>query len=256
MIPIGDDNSGRRTTPIVNWLLIAANVFAFVFLQGLGSNEKFTLAYATVPYEIVTGQDVARPIPIRDEYGRIAGTIDLQPTPIPVFLTLVTSMFLHGGLAHLGGNMLYLYIFGDNVEDAMGHVRYLVFYLSDRRARGALARPDDRRARATGCLMPSLGASGAISGVLAGYLVLFPRQRVRVLWFYSVVDVPAIAAIGIWFLFQLVSGVGMLGGAQTGVAYGAHIGGFVAGLLFVKLFARTRRPQTGRPPPASAPRSP
>jgi len=237
MIPIGDDNSGRRTTPIVNWLLIAANVFAFVFLQGLGSNEKFTLAYATVPYEIVTGQDVARPIPIRDEYGRIAGTIDLQPTPIPVFLTLVTSMFLHGGLAHLAGNMLYLYIFGDNVEDAMGHVRYLVFYLLTGVIAG-LSHVLTTVVLKNGVFMPSLGASGAISGVLAGYLVLFPRQRVRVLWFYSVVDVPAIAAIGIWFLFQLVSGVGMLGGAQTGVAYGAHIGGFVAGLLFVKLFAR------------------
>jgi membrane associated rhomboid family serine protease len=239
VIPIGDDNSGRRTTPIVNWLLIAANVFAFVFLQGLGSNEKFTLAYATVPYEIVTGQDVARPIPIRDEYGRVAGTIDLQPTPIPVYLTLVTSMFLHGGLAHLGGNMLYLYIFGDNVEDAMGHVRYLVFYLLTGVIAG-LSHVLTTVLLKTGVLMPSLGASGAISGVLAGYLVLFPRQRVRVLWFYSVVDVPAIVAIGVWFLFQLVSGVGMLGGSQTGVAYGAHIGGFVAGLLFVKLFARRR----------------
>jgi len=237
MIPLGDDNSAVRTTPIVNWLLIAANVFAFVFLQGLGSNEKFTLAYATVPYEIVTGQDVARPIPIRDEYGRIAGTIDLQPTPIPVYLTLITSMFLHGGIAHLGGNMLYLYIFGDNVEDALGHARYLVFYLLTGVIAG-LSHVLTTVVARNGLLLPSLGASGAISGVLAGYLVLFPRQRVRVLWFYSVIDVPAIAAIGIWFLFQLVSGIGMLGGAQTGVAYGAHIGGFVAGLVLVKLFAR------------------
>ena len=245
MIPIGDDNSGRRTTPIVNWLLIAANVFAFVFLQGLGSNEKFTLAYAIVPYEIVTGQDVARPIPIRDEYGRIAGTIDLQPTPIPVFLTLVTSMFLHGGIAHLGGNMMYLYIFGDNVEDAMGHVRYLVFYLLTGVIAG-LSHVLTTVVLKSGLLMPSLGASGAISGVLAGYLVLFPRQRVRVLWFYSVVDVPAIAAIGIWFLFQLVSGVGMLGGEQAGVAYGAHIGGFVAGLLLVRLFTPRAGPSPGQ----------
>jgi rhomboid family protein len=245
MIPIGDDNSGRRTTPIVNWLLIAANVFAFVFLQGLGSNEKFTLAYATVPYEIVTGQDVARPIPIRDEYGRVAGTIDLQPTPIPVFLTLVTSMFLHGGFAHLAGNMLYLYIFGDNVEDAMGHARYLVFYLLTGVIAG-LSHVLTTVVLKSGVLMPSLGASGAISGVLAGYLVLFPRQRVRVLWFYSVVDVPAIAAIGIWFLFQLVSGVGMLGGEQAGVAYGAHIGGFAAGLILVKLFVPRAGPSPGR----------
>jgi hypothetical protein len=100
MIPISDDNTGRRTTPVMTWALIAANVFIFVFFQGLGTNEKFTLAYATVPYEILTGRDVAQPIPIRDEYGRERGEIDLQPTPIPVFLTLVTSMFLHGGIAH------------------------------------------------------------------------------------------------------------------------------------------------------------
>ena len=105
MFPLGDDNTGRRIVPLVNWLLIAANVFVFVFLQRFGTNERFTLAYATVPYEILTGRDVAERIPIRDEYGRTRGAIDLQPTPIPVFLTLLTSMFLHGGLAHLGGNM-------------------------------------------------------------------------------------------------------------------------------------------------------
>jgi membrane associated rhomboid family serine protease len=240
MIPLGDDNSGRRTTPLVNWALIAANVFVFVFLQGFGTNERFTLAYAAVPYEILTGHDVVEKIPVQDEAGRTRGEIDLPPTPIPVFLTLLTSMFLHGGLAHLGGNMLYLAIFGDNVEDALGHARYLVFYLLCGVLAG-LAHVATTAIVGKGALVPSLGASGAISGVLSGYVVLFPRRRVRVLFFYSVMEVPAIVALGVWFLFQLVSGVGMLGGADTGVAYGAHIGGFLAGLILVKPFAASRR---------------
>jgi membrane associated rhomboid family serine protease len=239
MIPLGDDNTGRRTTPIVNWALIAANVFVFVFLQGLGTNERFTLAYAAVPYEILTGHDVVERIPIQDEQGRTQGVIDLPPTPIPVFLTLLTSMFLHGGLAHLGGNMLYLAIFGDNVEDALGHARYLVFYLLCGVLAG-LAHVATTALLGKSALVPSLGASGAISGVLSGYVVLFPRRRVRVLMFYSVMEVPAIVALGLWFLFQLVSGIGMLGGAETGVAYGAHIGGFLAGLILVKPFAAGR----------------
>ncbi|HEY7575794.1 MAG TPA: rhomboid family intramembrane serine protease [Thermoanaerobaculia bacterium] len=246
MIPIADDNSGRRTTPVVTWTLIAINVFVFVFLQGLGSNERFTLAYATVPYEILTGRDIAEPIPIRDAYGRERGSLDLQPTPIPVFLTLVTSMFMHGGIAHLLGNMLYLHVFGDNIEDRMGHGRYLVFYLLCGILAG-LAHVATTAFLKSSTLVPSLGASGAISGVLSGYVVLFPRRRVRVLWFYSLMDVPAIVAIGVWFLFQLISGLGMLGGDMGGVAYGAHIGGFVAGLILVKLFEPRMRLSSALP---------
>lgn len=247
MIPISDDNSGRRTTPFATWGLIAANVFVFVFLQGLGTNERFTLAYATVPYEILTGRDVAQSIPIRDQYGRTRGSIALQPTPIPVFLTLLTSMFMHGGVAHLLGNMLYLHVFGDNLEDALGHGRYLVFYLLCGTLAG-LAHVATTAVARTGLLLPSLGASGAISGVLAGYVVLFPRRRVRVLWFYSLIDVPAIFSIGIWFVFQLISGLGMLGGGSSGVAYGAHIGGFLAGLALVRPFLRgARRAATAGP---------
>jgi membrane associated rhomboid family serine protease len=241
MIPISDDDSGRRTTPVVTWALIAANVFVFVFLQGFGTNERFTLAYATVPYEILTGHDVAQSIPIRDEYGRTRGSIDLQPTPIPVYLTLLTSMFMHGGLAHLLGNMLYLHVFGDNVEDALGHARYLLFYLLCGVLAG-LAHVLTTAVLQNSTLLPSLGASGAISGVLAGYVSLFPRRRVRVLWFYSIMEVPAIFAIGIWFVFQLISGLGMLGGGMGGVAYGAHIGGFAAGAVLIKLFGGDRRP--------------
>jgi membrane associated rhomboid family serine protease len=241
MIPISDDNSGRRTTPLVTWALIAANVFVFVFLQGFGTNERFTLAYATVPYEILTGHDVAQSIPVRDEYGRTRGSIDLQPTPIPVYLTLFTSMFMHGGLAHLLGNMLYLHVFGDNVEDELGHARYLFFYLLCGVLAG-LAHVLTTAVLKSNALLPSLGASGAISGVLAGYVSLFPHRRVRVLWFYSIMEVPAIFAIGIWFVFQLISGLGMLGGGMGGVAYGAHIGGFVAGLVLVRVLGGRRGP--------------
>jgi membrane associated rhomboid family serine protease len=242
MMPIGDDNTGRTITPIVNYLLIAANVAVFVFLQGLGSNERFTYAFSTVPQEIITGHDVAETVTIKDPVsGEVAGTVDLGPTPIPVYLTLLTSMFMHGGIAHIFGNMLYLWIFGDNLEDSMGHLRYLLFYLTCGILAG-LAHVFATKAFGGNPYLPALGASGAISGVLAGYLVLHPKRRVRVIMLRTIQEVPAIWAIGIWFVFQLVSGLGMLGsGSQAGgVAYAAHIGGFVAGLLLVKPFAAGR----------------
>ncbi len=243
MLPIGDDNSDRAITPVVNYLLIAANIFVFVVFQGLGANERFTYAFSTVPREIATGRDVDQPVTIRNPVtGEVAGTVDLQPTPIPVYLTLLTSMFMHGGIAHIFGNMLYLWIFGDNVEDSLGHLRYLFFYLTCGVIAG-LSHVFSTLAFGGNPLLPSLGASGAISGVLAGYLVLHPRRRVRVIMLRTIQEVPAIWAIGIWFAFQLVSGLGMLGaGSQAGgVAYAAHIGGFVAGLVLVKVF------QAGRP---------
>jgi membrane associated rhomboid family serine protease len=198
-----------------------------------------------VPAEILSGKDIAQPIPIRDDYGRSVGTLELFPTPIPVYLTLITAMFMHGGFAHIFGNMLYLWIFGDNLEDALGHARYFVFYLATGILAG-LAHVAVTAALGANPLIPSLGASGAISGVLGGYIVLFPRRRVRVLWLYSVMEVPAMVAIGLWFVFQLVSGAGMLGGEMNGVAYGAHIGGFIAGVVLVKLFGGDRRPALGR----------
>jgi membrane associated rhomboid family serine protease len=246
MIPIGDDNSDRRTTPFVTWMLLAVNVFVFVVLQGLGTNERFTMAFATVPAEILTGHDIAQTIPIRDEYGRPAGRLDLAPTPIPVYLTLLTAMFMHGSIAHIFGNMLYLMIFGDNVEDALGHGRVLVLYHVTGIAAG-LAHVATTALLGQNPLIPSLGASGAISGVLGGYLLLFPHRRVRVIWLYAILHVPAIVAIGFWFVFQLVSGLGMLGGPDySGVAYGAHIGGFVAGLVLVRAFLPSRRAAFGR----------
>src|SRR5687767_10804374 len=236
IFPIGDDNSDRVSAPVVNYVLLALNVLVFVFLQGLGQNDNFTYAYATVPQEIVTGVDIARPVVVNDPIsGDPVGRIPLQPTPLSVYLTLLTSMFMHGGFAHLFGNMLYLWIFGDNLEDNLGHVRYLLFYL----ACGVLASLAHVLTN-TASFIPSLGASGAISGVLGGYILLHPQRRVRAIVLRGfVTEIPAWAAIGLWFVFQLISGLGMLGsGAQAGgVAYAAHIGGFIAGLALVKLFA-------------------
>ncbi len=244
LFPIGDDNSDRRTTPYVNYLLIAINILVFVFLQGMGENTRFTYAYSTVPEEILTGKDIVTQDRVaRDPVSGDRFTVPgLQPTPIPVVLTLLTSMFMHGGFAHILGNMLFLWVFGDNVEDATGHGRYLLFYL----VCGILASLSQVYATAAfggDTLVPSLGASGAISGVLAGYLLLFPRKRVYIMFLFRFVQaVPAIVAIGLWFLFQLISGLGMLGqGSQGGgVAYAAHVGGFIAGLVLIKVFTLGR----------------
>jgi membrane associated rhomboid family serine protease len=245
MIPIGDDNTGLRIRPYVTWLLLAANVFVFVFLQGLGSNERFTMAFATVPAEILTGKDVAETIPVRDEYGRPVGEVEIPETPIPVYFTLLTAMFMHGSLMHLLGNMLYLWIFGDNIERAMGSARFLAFYLICGIVAGLA-----HIAFSSGSMVPSVGASGAISGVLGGYLVMFPRNRVYVLTWGGVMAVPAILMLGLWVVTQFINGVGSIavtpetGGG--GVAYMAHIGGFVAGLVLAPAFARRQAGVTVR----------
>ena len=243
MFPIADDNSDRTVTPVVNYVLILANVLVFIFLQGLGTNEKFTYTFSTVPYEIIDNKDVAQPVRVRDFRGRTVGRINLQPTPIPVYLTLITAMFMHGGIAHIFGNMMFLWIFGDNIEDRLGHFRYLVFYL----VCGVLAGLSHVYATAlfatdsASLIIPSLGASGAISGVLGAYILLFPTRRVTVLISWFVTQVPAFIAIGLWFVFQLVNGLGLLGGGSGGVAYAAHIGGFVAGLVLISVFLIGRR---------------
>ena len=220
MLPIGDDDSDRRSAPLINYVLIAINILVFVFLQGMGGNEKFTYAFSTVPAEILTGKDIA--------------SGPLEPTPIPVYFTLITSMFMHGGWAHLLGNMLFLWVFGDNIENRIGHMRYLIFYL----VCGIIASLCHVFVSGSDALIPSLGASGAISGVLGGYLLLFPSRKVRVIMGRGITTVPAFVALGIWIVFQVISGMGMLGGDETGggVAYAAHIGGFVAGLALIKLF--------------------
>jgi len=247
MFPIGDDNRDRYRTPVINYLLIGLNILVFVLFQGLGENAEFTYAWSTVPAEIVTGKDYTTPDQrVRDPYsGQLYLIPGLQPTPISVYLTLLTSMFMHGGLAHIFGNMLYLWIFGDNLENLLGHGRYLIFYLVTGLL-ASLAHVFSTIALNDNAFIPSLGASGAISGVLGGYLLMFPQRRVRVIIIRIVTDVPAIVAVGLWFVFQVVESLGMLGGGGGGVAYAAHIGGFIAGLALIKLFAIGVQPP--RPP--------
>jgi membrane associated rhomboid family serine protease len=220
MIPIGDDNITGGPPPLVNWALIAVNVAAF-FLELSQPSERalqsFITAWGVVPREYSTGHDLAPLI------------------PLPFWSTLVTSMFLHAGWMHLGGNMLYLWIFGDNLNKLMGHVRYFLFYLVCGLAAGLA-----HIAFNSGSNVPSLGASGAISGVLGGYMLLFPRNRVRVMMRGGITAVPAYVMLGLWIVIQIVSGAMGQGGEGGGVAYMAHVGGFAAGLLLVKLFAAGR----------------
>ena len=247
VFPLYDDNTDRTTTPVVNYAIIALNILVFVFLQGLGSNDQFTYSFSTVPAEILQGRDIVTPARTVEYMGQRMIIPGLGPTPGSVYLTLFTSMFMHGGFAHIAGNMLFLWIFGDNIEDRLGHVKYLIFYLlcgviaglSHVFATGVFANSENA------LLVPSLGASGAISGVLGAYILLHPKRRVTVILFRFLTDVPAYVAIGIWFAFQLISGLGMLGGGsqQGGVAYAAHIGGFIAGLVLIKFFD-TRNRQT------------
>jgi membrane associated rhomboid family serine protease len=263
VLPLWDDNSDRRTVAYVNYALIALNVFVFVVLQQFGTNDKFTYAFSCVPREIVEGRTLeTEPQVIQDPVtGEMFNAPGLQPMPLPLpdplaaWITLLTSMFLHGGIGHIAGNMLFLWIFGDNVEDYLGHARYLAFYLVCG-VLASLAHVASTYAFNGDPMVPSLGASGAISGVLGGYILLFPQRRVTVLLFRILTQVPAWVAVGIWFVFQLISGIGALGpGSQAGgVAYGAHIGGFIAGVALVKVFAFGRSAEPW--PTARLPRPP
>src|SRR5678815_383502 len=247
VLPLWDDNTDRQTTPVVNYAIIALNIFVFVVLQGLGSNDQFTYSFSTVPAEILQGHDIVTPARVVQYMGQRMVIPGLGPTPGSVYFTLFTSMFMHGGFMHLAGNMLFLWIFGDNIEDRLGHAKYVVFYLlcgviaslAHVFTTGVFASQE------SSMLVPSLGASGAISGVLGGYLLLHPKRRVTVILFRFLTDVPAYVAIGIWFAFQLISGLGMFGGGSQsgGVAYAAHVGGFVAGLVLIKLFDMGHRPR-------------
>lgn len=238
LLPIGDDNSDRIRTPFINYFLIALNILVFVFLQAGGADLVFTYAFSTVPAEIITGKDIITQNQVLiDAYtGREFELPGLQPTPVPVYLTLITSMFMHGGWAHLAGNMLFLWIFGDNIEDRIGHTRYLIFYLLCG-VIASLSHVFSTLMLHQNSLVPSLGASGAISGVLGAYLLLFPTRRVHAFFFLFRISIPAVLALGFWIVFQVISGLGMLGGEEGGgVAYAAHIGGFIAGFLLIKFF--------------------
>jgi membrane associated rhomboid family serine protease len=239
------DNIPTLRFPVVTVTLIAVNVLAYFFWQqggfSLGSptGEHYPcnlVDYAQIPYEIT-------------HPGEQVGAQGCPAPTAPTWLTLFTSMFMHGGLLHLGGNMLFLWIFGNNVEDSMGPLKFLAFYLVS-----GLAATGLQVAMDPGSTVPSLGASGAIAGVLGGYLLLFPRARVItlifIIFFVTIVELPAIWILGFWFVEQVLFGYFDLNSAGVGggVAYFAHIGGFVFGLLAIRLFAdeRKRRAQTDR----------
>ena len=212
MLPIGDDNTGRRITPLVTYALIVANLA--MFLMELQSGDAFVMKWAFVPSRFLAD-------------------------PGAQLLTLFTSMFMHAGWLHLGGNMLYLWIFGDNIEDRFGHVGFLAGYLVC-----GLAATAAQLAFSLDSSIPNLGASGAIAGVLGSYILLFPRARVSVAQGQAVVPVPALIVIGLWFVLQLFSSIGSIAASADtgGVAYMAHIGGFVAGVVLTFLFRGMTRP--------------
>jgi len=210
MFPIGDDNTSRRTVPVLTYALIAVNVL-FFFVE-LGGGDAFVVQWAFVPSRFLA-------------------------SPGGDFLTIFTSMFMHAGWVHLLGNMLYLWIFGDNVEDRFGHIRFLIFYLVC-----GIAATFVQMAFSSGSNVPNLGASGAIAGVLGAYVLMFPRGKVNVLMGQAVIPMPALVVIGLWFVLQFFSGIGSIATtAETGgVAYMAHIGGFIAGLMLALLLRGSR----------------
>ncbi len=227
------------TTPVIVYTIIAINIVVFLMQIALG--DAFTLAYATVPYEITTGEDLVRPFKIP------GGEIPQAPGPVPIYLTIFTSMFMHGGFLHIGGNMLYLWIFGDNIEDNFGHTRFLIFYF----VCGVIATFSQILIDPTSPI-PTLGASGAIAGVLGAYMVMFPHNRVRniviLIYIWTIVELPALVVLGFWIVIQFFSQVASISEhtAQSrggGVAYMAHIGGFVAGVVLSFLFRRKRKTQ-------------
>lgn len=251
VLPLGDLHP-TRIVPVVNYLIIAACVG--VFLIQSAADETFTVSYAATPYEITRGIDLPEPVilerevAIPDAFGQYRTAVQEQeipqgPVPFPVWLTLLTSIFMHGGLLHLAGNMLYLWIFGDNVEEVLGHGRYLLVYLAC-----GIAASLAQIATAPGSMIPTLGASGAIAGVMGMYLVWFPHNQVRVLVIRFLTVMPAILVIGLWIVMQLALGIGQPDAGETGgVAYAAHVGGAVAGIAFGLIF-RDRARARGEPP--------
>lgn len=230
LIPLYDHNPVDKT-PIVTYTLIALNVLVWVGLQGVGIDPMF--AKSICQYGLVSG-DLLGQIPAGTRI-RLTPTLVCQLDGSPDPHTLITSMFMHGGWLHLIGNMWFLWIFGDNVENSLGRVKFLLFYLAC-----GLAAAGTQIATDAGSVVPMVGASGAIGGVMGAYIVLHPRTRVKSLlflvFFITVIEIPAVIILGIWFLMQLLSGLPELGSvSKGGVAFWAHIGGFVAGAGLVLL---------------------
>lgn len=215
VMPLGDDDTGLRRFGFVTLALIIVSVAVWLLTLAQPDIQAFFMQWSVIPAEYSQQTDLPPEI------------------PFPFWVTVFTAMFMHGSWMHLIGNMLFLWIFGDNVENGMGHVKFLIFYL----VCGIVATAAQILV-GPGSEIPNLGASGAISGVLGAYLVMYPRQRVRVLVGRAITTMPAMAVIGLWIVFQFINGIGQI--AQTeetgGVAYAAHIGGFVAGLALVWVF--------------------
>jgi rhomboid family protein len=264
LIPLRDNIPTDRF-PVITVVIIAINVFVFLFLQGpsfslsAGDNvdQKPVIEYGTIPYRIThPGDDCAIGTTSTGEQEIVCeGEPDYPPGAEPniknppAYLTLFTSIFLHGGWLHIIFNMLFLWIFGNNVEDSMGRVRYVLFYLL-----GGLVAGLSQVAVAPDSTVPAIGASGAIAAVLGGYALLYPRARVLTLFFLFfifILELPALLLLGIWVFLQFLPAVGQLAspdvGGQGGVAYWAHVGGFVFGLAMIKLFARRRSSRYGEP---------
>jgi membrane associated rhomboid family serine protease len=227
MFPLFDENEPGQGIAWVTLALIAINVAVFLLLQGASGDNAFTYGYSTIPAEILSGRDIVANQPVI--IGGVQYVIPEAPGPNPIYLTLLTSMFMHASWLHLGGNMLFLFIFGDNVEHYVGSVLYLAFYL----VAGIIASFAQILVDPNS-IVPNLGASGAIAAVLGAYIVLFPRNRVVVFLLRFLVPVPAIVAIGLWAVLQFVSGFGSLvsPAENGGVAYLAHVGGFASGVVF------------------------
>lgn len=247
MIPLADHNPTRRRAIIVP-LLVVANAFIFLFIQPTfrsdpdlgkdGAGIAFSICNTAIPYEIANGRTLAdSSSSTLDRNGQLFSRFQQERCPEKsIWLSALASMFFHGGFLHLAGNMLFLWIFGNNIEDRMGLVGFSLFYvLAGFLALGAqiLAGPNDTT--------PIVGASGAIAGVLGSYLVLYPHAKVRTLIMFfviTIVELPAVMVLGAWFVLQLFQGVGPGAGSGAGVAYWAHIGGFVAGVVLVRAFVR------------------
>jgi len=232
VIPLRDDNP-TELFPLFTLLIMAACVFVWFFVEGAGGSGPILVdaicTYGAIPVEVLGRVPTGTVIDLGGGAACMTGGIETS--------ALLTSMFLHGGWMHLIGNLWFLWIFGNNIEDSMGRGRFLVFYLlTGLIAAGAHVVTDP------GSAVPMVGASGAISGIMGAYLVLYPRARVHTLIilviFFRVIPLPAWVMLGYWFLLQLASSVLTAGGGGGGVAFGAHIGGFLAGVLLIRVFAR------------------
>ncbi|MFQ6604608.1 MAG: rhomboid family intramembrane serine protease [Fidelibacterota bacterium] len=240
--PYRDDNP-HILTPFVTYGIIGINALVFFFQVGLNDLQDlaFTLSYGLIPATVtgIPGEEIVYAFAQPFGYTAVNQLMDIARPHSP-FLTIFTSMFIHGGLAHIIGNMWFLWIFGDNVESALGHVRYSIFYIVCGLAAGLSQIVIDVHS-----IVPMIGASGAVSGVLAAYLLRYPHARIHVFIFLFIfittIQVPAFVVIGIWFLEQLTNGLGSLGlNTNGGVAWFAHIGGFLAGIAFIRLSQNIR----------------